>query len=60
MKRVDIVAIIPASPIASRVARLSQERTSTVATEGSVDNASEVRCVDSELPCAVSLGKSTS
>ena len=45
MEQVDKVTIIPASPMASRVARLSQERTSIVATEGSVG------CVDNELSC---------
>ena len=58
--QVDIVTIIPASPMASRVARPSQVRTSIVATEGSVVNASNVGCVDNELPCTASLGESTS
>ena len=60
MGRVDKVAIIPAFPMASRVARLSQARTSIVVTEGSVINASDVGCVDNELPCTVSLGASES
>ena len=58
--RADIVANIPASPMASRVARPSQARTSIVATEGSVVNAPKVGCVDNELPCTVSLDESTS
>ena len=61
MGGVDIVvAIIPASPMASRVARLSQARTSIVATEGSVVNTSKVECVNDGLSCTVSLGESTS
>jgi hypothetical protein len=59
MGRADIVAIILASPMASRVARLSQVRTSEsiVATEGSVVNTSKVGCVDNQLARTIPLGE---
>jgi hypothetical protein len=54
---VRMVAIIPASPMTSRVARPSQARTSIVVTEGSVVNVFEVGCLDNELPWTASLGE---